>query len=278
MGHGECELLTEFAEKLHNLIVDRYEPPSVEMIVTESNTENLDDVKTIDQPSPERFWTQYFHLHQPVKIENAMNDWPATKKWKDLNYFMRVAAYRTVPIELGMKYDHDDWGQGMFRFGEFLTSYFSSNEKPHKTGYLAQHDLFDQIPELRKDIIVPEYCSIGTHETIVKSWIGPQGTISTMHTDDKHNVLCQVVGEKLIILAAPEETEGLYPYDGILSNTSQIDPENLNYDEFPLAKKVNFKRLILRAGEMLFIPKGWHHYVRSLSPSISVSFWFDCDE
>lgn len=191
---------------------------------------------------------------------------------------MTTAAYRTVPIELGKKYDNDDWSQGMFRFGEFLKEFMSSKRSGSNSGYLAQHDLFDQIPHLRKDIAVPDYCGIGASDPVIKSWIGPAGTISTMHTDNKHNLLCQILGEKLVILASPTEADNLYQYEGLLNNTSQVDPENLNFDEFPLAKNVKFLKLVLKAGEMLYIPKLWHHYVRSLTPSISVSFWFDVED
>lgn len=206
-----------------------------------------------------------------------MNQWPAMDKWNDLNYFMNTAGYRTVPIELGKKYDSDDWSQGMFRFGEFLKE-FMAGSNSSSSGYLAQHDLFDQIPQLRKDFLVPDYCAISSKDPVIKSWIGPSNTISTMHTDDKHNLLCQVMGEKLVILASPNESENLYPYDGLLNNTCQVDPENLNFEEFPLTSNVKFLKLILKAGEILFIPKLWFHYVRSLTPSISVSFWFDVED
>ena len=45
-------------------------------------------------------------------------------------------------------------------------------------GYLAQHPLFDQIPELAGDIREPEYCSLGEgilHS--VNAWFGPAGTV-----------------------------------------------------------------------------------------------------
>lgn len=198
-------------------------------------------------------------------------------KWKDMNYFMTIAGYRTVPIELGKKYDSDDWSQGMFRLGEFLKNFMSDNCANTQSAYLAQHDLFDQIPCLRNDFCVPDYCAISSTDPVVKSWIGPGNTISTMHTDDKHNLLCQVMGEKLVILASPDDSNHLYPYEGLLNNTSQVDPENPNYDEFPLSKNVKFYKIILKAGETLYIPKLWHHYVRSLTPSISISFWFGAE-
>ena len=48
-------------------------------------------------------------------------------------------------------------------------------------GYLAQHPLFAQIPELARDIREPEYCSLGKgvlHS--VNAWFGPAGTVCTL--------------------------------------------------------------------------------------------------
>ncbi len=47
-------------------------------------------------------------------------------------------------------------------------------------GYLAQHPLFEQIPELARDIREPEYCSLGKgvlHS--VNAWLGPAGTVGS---------------------------------------------------------------------------------------------------
>lgn len=45
-------------------------------------------------------------------------------------------------------------------------------------GYLAQHPLFDQIPELRADLEEPEYCVLGQGELqSVNAWFGPPGTV-----------------------------------------------------------------------------------------------------
>ena len=44
--------------------------------------------------------------------------------------------------------------------------------------YLAQHALFDQIPELAADIRQPEYCSLGEGgDPAVNAWMGPAGTV-----------------------------------------------------------------------------------------------------
>jgi Cupin-like domain len=264
--------------KQFEFLVKHHPPEKIEFLSTKSLEPNCCEIDELDQPSEEKFWTNYFRLHRPAKLLNCINHWPAKEKWIDSNYFMTTAGYRTVPIELGKKYDSEDWSQGMFRFGEFLKEFMSSTSRGSHSGYLAQHDLFDQIPQLRKDFAIPDYCAIGRTSPVIKSWIGPANTISTMHTDDKHNLLCQVMGEKLVILASPADADKLYTYEGLLNNTSQVDPENLNVEKFPLAKNVKFLKLTLKAGEMLYIPKLWFHYVRSLTSSISVSFWFDSEE
>jgi lysine-specific demethylase 8 len=281
-GLNECDLLTEFTQKLHDYITKHHPVPFIDaqdFFQTNSSNAKLShtcDVDVEKKPSIEYFSTRHLHLFHPVKIINAIEHWPALCKWKDINYLMKIAAFRTVPVELGKAYTDDNWGQNLFKFGDFLQEI--SKESSSTCAYLAQHDLFDQIPMLKNDFSIPDYCSVISDDVIIKSWIGPKNTISSMHTDAKHNLLCQVIGEKLIILASPAETMNLYPYDSILSNTSQIDAENLDFEKFPLTKKVKFKRIILRAGEMLYIPKNYWHYVRSLTPSISISFWFELPE
>ena len=83
-------------------------------------------------------------------------------------------------------------------------------------------------------------------------------------------------GEKYVILYEEKFTENVYPHpEGLLTNTSQVDVENPDFERFPLFKDAPYIATILKPGDMLYIPPKCWHYVRSLSVSFSVSFWWE---
>lgn len=243
------------------------------------------EVIVLNSPSVEEFRKNYFEKSLPAILTGCINHWPALSKWVEPQYLLHVASHRIVPIEVGSNYTKDSWSQDMVKFQDFFRRQLVNDvQSSDRIEYLAQHNLFDQIPALRNDILVPDYCCLSNRtssidnevEHDIKAWLGPEGTISPMHHDPKHNLLCQIFGHKRIILAAPTDSSNLYPFEGsLLSNTSQIDAEHLDADVFPLVKNVKFYEITLYRGEMLYIPPKWWHYVRSLSKSFSVSFWWE---
>lgn len=50
-------------------------------------------------------------------------------------------------------------------------------------------------------------------------------------------------------------------------------PDAPDYQRFPDARGVTFLRVLLQAGDLLFLPEGWFHQVESVSTSLSVNFW-----
>nr|SVE75826.1 EOG090X0844 [Daphnia hispanica] len=231
------------------------------------NKENL--IETVHAPSIEAFLLDIMGK-KPVVITGAMDFWPAMgdSRWS-VNYLRKVAGYRTVPIEIGSKYTDDAWSQSLATINQFIDDYILT---PNATsGYLAQYQLFQQIPQLKKDILVPDYCYLGTCDDIqVNAWFGPRGTISPLHYDPDHNFLSQVVGSKYIRLYSEEVTSSLYPHEhDLLFNTSQVDVENPDFEKFPLFFSAPYIETILEPGSMLYLPPRMWHYVRSLSTSFS---------
>ncbi|KAG8638259.1 hypothetical protein MANES_14G013900v8 [Manihot esculenta] len=152
-------------------------------------------------------------------------------KWNDMDYLIKVAGDRTVPVEIN---------------------------------------------ELRNDICIPDYCFVGGGELrSVNAWFGPAGTVTPLHRDPHHNILAQVVGKKYIRLYPASLSGELHPYsETMLCNSSQVDLDNIDEREFSNACDLEFMDCILEEGEMMYIPPKWWHYVRSLTTSFSVSFWW----
>ncbi|KAL4283581.1 hypothetical protein GQ457_16G006230 [Hibiscus cannabinus] len=229
--------------------------------------------------SLEAFLCEFFLSGSPVIITDCMAHWPATTRWNDMDYLRRVAGDRTVPVEVGKNYLCSDWKQELITFSEFLERVQSNACRSKGPTYLAQHQLFDQINDLRKDISIPEYCYAGGGELrSLNAWFGPAGTVTPLHHDPHHNILAQVVGKKYVRLYSASCSEDLYPYsETMLHNSSQVDLDNIDEVEFPKARDLDFIDCILEEGEMLYIPPKWWHYVRSLTTSFSVSFWWSSD-
>ncbi|CAI9106613.1 OLC1v1005809C1 [Oldenlandia corymbosa var. corymbosa] len=226
--------------------------------------------------SLEGFLQDYFLTGSPVVISDCMADWPATSKWNDINYLKRTAGFRTVPVEVGKNYLCQEWKQELITFSEFLERIQSNDCSSANTTYLAQHPLFDQIQELRQDIVIPDYCFTGGGEMkSLNAWFGPGGTVTPLHHDPHHNILAQVVGKKYVRLYSSSLSEELYPHaETMLCNSSKVDLDHIDEVEFPKVVNLEFFDCILNEGEMLYIPPKWWHYVKSLTTSFSVSFWW----
>jgi lysine-specific demethylase 8 len=192
----------------------------------------------------------------------------------------------------------DTWEQQVMSFGDFVDNYIvsagGSESEEEERGYLAQYQLFEQIPSLMNDIEVPSLCSAVTEEDssaplnsestppaspLVSAWFGPKGTVSPLHNDPYHNLLAQVVGSKYLRLYQASDTELVYPREGPMCNNSYINLDTIidNPNEskkFPRFREAKFQHCILKPGELLYIPRHYWHYVRSLEMSFSSSFWW----
>jgi hypothetical protein len=99
-------------------------------------------------------------------------------------------------------------------------------------------------------------------------WAGPKGTVTPLHYDLEPVLLAQVYGAKRVIMAPPGDGQYLYKTGGY----SSVDPEQYDYENFPLTQHLHLHRVCINAGDMLFIPPNWWHHVRALTGSISLSF------
>ena len=133
-------------------------------------------MKRLSAPSFDAIEEHIQNLRTPLVITDTVEHWPAmsTRPWTSREYWMdrTFGGRRLVPVEVGRSYTDEGWGQKIMQFNEFVDRFIwrdelgrDSTEKEDddnagQTGYMAQHDLLSQIPVLRKDICIPDYCYI----------------------------------------------------------------------------------------------------------------------
>ena len=105
-------------------------------------------------------------------------------------------------------------------------------------------------------------------------WLGPAGTVTPLHCDYDDNIFAQIWGSKRIFLAPPHHDEFLYTSEAnAILFGSPFNPEAPDFEKFPLARQASMIECIVAPGELLYVPAGWYHQVRSLTFSLSANRW-----
>lgn len=137
-----------------------------------------------------------------------------------------------------------------------------------------------QLATLREDLEMPPFLEKKTISSI-NLWMNSAQTRSSTHYDPHHNLLCIVTGCKQVVLWPPSASPFLYPLPiyGEASNHSAVSLEKSNYHSFPRAEcsEVYSQKVILHAGDALFLPEGWYHQVDSECLTTAVNFWWRSD-
>ncbi len=218
---------------------------------------------------PAEFDRDYREPRRPVIITGAVKDWPAATWTPDgfRTRFGDVETLATVQLpETGVVYLRKDKAhRRKLKVREFVDLMDSG-----ACCYIDQSDL-RQFPGLaeacRAETLLPK----GRH--FVNLWIGAR-TRSGLHYDPMDNFFVQIFGEKVAILGAPEDRARLYPFPDNIAK-SRIDPEAPDTTRYPAVERVTFFTETLRPGDLLYIPRGWWHFLRAPGSSISLNLWHE---
>jgi lysine-specific demethylase 8 len=217
-------------------------------------------------------------------MKGMVDHWQALWAWRDFSFFSENFGHRLVPVEIGSSYLADAWTQRLMPLGEFIQRLLerdlpkghglqNAEQDSFDIMYLAQHDLFDQIPQLQSFLKVPVFATLESDQVLKNIWMGMTGTRTPLHTDPYENLFVQIVGYKKVFLVDPRHSHSI-PRDSAASTSGNTSP--LRLDDQELATDLPFPvfMVLMQPGDMLYIPRGWWHLVLGLTRSISVSFWF----
>lgn len=219
------------------------------------------------------FKKDYFNKKRPVLLKGFAKKWPAYQKWT-LDYFANLEIKDKIEMEIGNVLNKDTKleEKDVKRYLESVRD--SAMEEAQEKTYLTAYQIFEEFPKLLDDVDF-SFLKKVTVDGVPAVWIGPKGTITGLHADDHNNMLAQIVGKKLMIVASPKFKRNVYPskkfdYGAVLS---RVDINNYDRGKFPEFEKVDFFKIELEPGDVLYNPKGWWHYVKSKEASISTNIF-----
>ncbi len=150
------------------------------------------------------------------------------------------------------------------------------NSLSEKFSYAANNKLLDE--ELKIiGVHKPNFYNSDYFQP-AKFWIGPKGVATPLHADGLDNFVIQIAGRKRWKIFPVRDYPFLYmfvPKPETLPNfhASKIDFRNVDLIKYPDIKKAKGIEFIVNAGETLYLPAGWIHYVETIEDSFMINFW-----
>jgi hypothetical protein len=169
---------------------------------------HADPILSTAEPSPPEFAAHYVARGQPVQLAGLCRNWNAYARWNDA-YFRRVAGGRPVLVEV---YPEGRFG-GMKRrrkmlLAEYLDCLARADQQTARY-YLADLSI-GVLPELMADVNLPRVVDLQRLQA-VRLFLGQDSLTPAHYHPQEEALLCQVVGQKHVVLFAPEESACLYP-------------------------------------------------------------------
>ncbi|XP_052064918.1 uncharacterized protein LOC127704761 [Mytilus californianus] len=289
----------------------------------------------IKVPSRDEFFHDYLKLSRPVIIEGAMESWPAMTKWS--NKFLREEYggnnvhikltpggefegvesselwdnYKTftIPESVHKQLEFSDLvvvrpATLNMKFSELvdLIENVSEGVVKNVSAYLEYSSIPDHLPELEDDIREMPFIIDVLNRQQLNIWFSDGNTLGKLHFDPFDNFLCQISGQKQVLLFEPHDNTRLYEAhipEAMLAynhSTKQFTRKQLTESTSMVMspvdiKKVDFKRFpkfastyplncTLNEGDVLFMPSFWWHEVQSVpnrkeKRNLAVNYWYE---
>lgn len=231
---------------------------------------NLKDVPRVKTITKEEFLKDYFRPQKPVVIERFVEDWPAYTKW-NLEYMRAVAGDKTVPLYDDRPVDHND-GFNEPHAKMKMTEYIDLLKREPTKFRIFLWNILKEVPELQKDFTYPDF-GLRLMKRLPMLFFGGMDSYTFMHYDiDLANIFhFHFEGKKECILFPQTENKYLYKVPHALITHESIDFSDPDFGKWPALKYVSGYRTHLGHGEVLYMPEGYWHYMKYVTPGFSMS-------
>lgn len=231
---------------------------------------NLKEIPRVKTITKEDFITHYFKPQKPVVVERFIEDWPAFTKWR-LDYMKVVAGDKMVPL-----YDDRpvDYKEGFNQpHAKMKMSDYIDLLKSEPTRYrIFLWNILKEVPELQADFKYPDF-GLRLMRGLPMLFFGGEDSYTFMHYDiDLANIFhFHFEGKKQIVLFDQKQSKYLYKIPYSLITREDIDFNKPDFKTWPALAKARGYHTTLNHGEVLYMPEGYWHYMRYVTPGFSMS-------
>ena len=233
----------------------------------ELNLVAVDKVETI---SKKDFINNYFKPQKPVVIERFIDDWPAYTKWS-LEYMKEVAGDKTVPLYDDRPVDYKD-GFNQQHATMKMSEYVDLLKKEPTKFRIFLWNILKEVPVLQKDFSFPDF-GLRLMKGLPMLFFGGKDSYTFMHYDiDFANIFhFHFEGKKQCILFDQQQNKYLYKIPNSLITREDIHFSNPDIKKWPALKNAKGYITHLEHGNTLYMPEGYWHYMRYITPGFSMS-------
>ena len=231
---------------------------------------NLQEIPRVKTITKDGFIKQYFKPQKPVVIERFIEDWPAYSKW-NLDYMKEVAGDKIVPLYDDRPVDYKD-GFNEPHAKMKMSDYVDLLKKEPTRYRIFLWNILKEVPQLQQDFTYPDF-GLKLMKGLPMLFFGGEDSYTFMHYDiDLANIFhFHFHGKKQIILFDQKQNQYLYKIPHSLITREDIDFSNPDFSKWPALQKAKGHITELNHGEILYMPEGFWHYMRYITPGISMS-------
>jgi len=226
----------------------------------------------------DEFLERYYAQNRPVILTGEMADWPALTRWTP--QYLR-AAVGAAPVQyqgerstnerFEMEKDRHLRTMPFDRFIDMIAAGSTGNDA-YITAYNSASNAA-ALASLSRDLgALDKFLAQSPETPQGMMWIGPAGTITSLHHDLTNNLIAQIVGRKRLKVVPAAHTSKLYNNRHVFSEITDLEDPALDRARFPKLAQAKIYDVDLAPGEIIFMPLGWWHQVRALDFSVTVTY------
>ncbi|RSK41684.1 cupin-like domain-containing protein [Mangrovimonas spongiae] len=230
----------------------------------------LQDIPRVKNITQEDFIKHYYKPQKPVVLEQFIEDWPAVSKW-NLDYIKTIAGDKTVPLYDDRPVDYKD-GFNEPHAKMNLGDYVDLLKKEPTRYRIFLWNILKEVPQLQKDFSYPKL-GLKFLKGLPMLFFGGEDSYTFMHYDiDLANIFhFHFEGKKEIILFNQDQSKYLYKVPHSLITREDIDFSNPDFNQWPALQYAKGFKTQLNHGEVLYMPEGYWHYMKYVTPGFSMS-------